>query len=444
MSTIALPEIPRTTAPERRARTRDASIDLVRAACLVLVVLLHALMVGVSVDAAGAPVFENTAEGTAWFVPLSWVMQMMPLFFIVGGFSSITAFRRHRDSGRPSAAFVAARMHRLLRPALIAVVTVVAALVIMLACGLPADIVAIAGFRVSQPLWFLGVYILCQALVPVMVRAHENARLLTLVVLAFAVVGVDAATMGSGIPALGFANLGFVWLLLQQFGFWLADGSLDRLSRDSRGALGVGALAALLVVTGLGVYSPDMYVNLNPPTAALVLLGVAHLAFLSLAQPWLRRCAARPRVGAAMSAIGTRSMSVYVWHMPVLIGLAGFSVLASTALAVPLPAPGTPGWWLTRPLWFMIALLATALVALAAGRFENGRPATPSASTTRVTASAMLGAGSVVLLLATQFAIPGALIAAALMLVALRLAKNPPSEGHGRYSRVMPSTTSRS
>lgn len=441
--TVSAPAIPRpreSTPP--RATHRDASIDLVRAACLILVVLLHALMVGVSLSSAGNPVFENAAEGTDWFVPVSWFMQMMPLFFIVGGFSSITAFRRARARGSRDADFVAGRLHRLLRPAVIAVSIVGLALITLLASGVPAEIVAVAGFRISQPLWFLGVYVLCQALVPLMVRAHERAPILTIVALSGAVVGVDAAAMASGIDALGFANLAFAWLLLQQFGFWLADGRLTATSRDSRWALAVGALGGLFVLTGLGVYSPDMYVNLNPPTAALVLLGVAQLAFLSLAQPQLRKLAARARVHAVVAAIGARSMSIYLWHMPVLIGLAGLSLAMATTLGLDLPAPGSAEWWLTRPLWFVAALLATALVAFATGRFEAGRAPRATGSRVNVAISAVLGIASVVLLLLTGFTVPGAALSVGLMLVALRLAKNPTQEGAERYLRVMSTTPS--
>src|SRR5699024_6426045 len=95
---------------------RDRVVDLVRAACLVTVVALHALMVGVSLGPAG-PVFENAAEGRAWFVPLTWVLQIMPLFFIVGGFSTRLGYRSARMRGVTPAGFVAGRMRRLLAPA---------------------------------------------------------------------------------------------------------------------------------------------------------------------------------------------------------------------------------------------------------------------------------------------------------------------------------------
>src|SRR5690606_36459057 len=82
---------PASPAPERTTRTtrttrtaRDASIDVARAWCLVVVVALHSFMVGVSV-AGGAPLLENATDGWGGFAALTWFVQIMPLFFVLGG-----------------------------------------------------------------------------------------------------------------------------------------------------------------------------------------------------------------------------------------------------------------------------------------------------------------------------------------------------------------------
>ena len=124
--------------------TRDRSIDAVRSTLLVTVVALHAMMVGVSVSAAG-PVLENAMENQTWFAPASWVVQVMPLFFIVGGFASITQWRSLRAAGVSPAQYVRSRIVRLVRPA-IALVAVT---------GAPADI-AVDGvpMRPWEPFWW--------------------------------------------------------------------------------------------------------------------------------------------------------------------------------------------------------------------------------------------------------------------------------------------------
>ncbi|UUT34310.1 hypothetical protein [Microbacterium elymi] len=74
---------------------------------------MHALMVGVTIGPAG-PVFENAADGAPWLVPLTWVAQIMPLFFVIGGYAGSAAYRRLRAQGGTSVGFVTARVHRLL------------------------------------------------------------------------------------------------------------------------------------------------------------------------------------------------------------------------------------------------------------------------------------------------------------------------------------------
>lgn len=115
---------------------RDTGIDLVRAFCVVVVVLLHALMAGVTVSEAG-PEFVNTAEGAPWFAPLTWVVQVMPLFFVVGGFAGSIAYRRLRERGGTPVTFVVGRVHRLLLPAVYSIGTAGVGLAVLAASGIP-------------------------------------------------------------------------------------------------------------------------------------------------------------------------------------------------------------------------------------------------------------------------------------------------------------------
>ena len=421
---------PRTIATGATTKTpRDRSIDTVRAALLVVVVALHSMMVGVSVGAAG-PVLENALENQPWFAPVSWVVQIMPLFFIVGGFASITHWRGLRAGDVGAASYVRGRIDRLVRPAIAVVAVVGAALLALTVMGVPADIVATASFRIGQPLWFLGVYILCSAMVPLMVRAHECARVLTPTLLLGTVITIDAARMASGIDAIGFANLMFVWLLVQQLGFWLADGHVDALSRRTRVAILGGAFFTLVALTA-GPYSADMLVNLNPPTLCLVVLGLGQLMVLSLLRPRIALVADRPLVRRATDALGQRAMTVYLWHMPVLIALAAGLLVLDASVGVPLPEPLSPAWWVSRPLWLIVVGLAVVPVVRLFSRFERGRrvdiarrmprAAAPALSPTplSVTLDTLLGAAGVATALIAGFSAVPAMVSLALLLVAL-------------------------
>ncbi|MBD3940839.1 acyltransferase [Microbacterium sp. NEAU-LLC] len=405
-----------------RSGSRDRAVDLVRAACIAGVVMLHAMMVGVAVT-GGVPSFVNASDGTWWVVPLSWVLQVMPLFFVIGGFSAATAYRRARERGGDAVGFVAGRVQRLLRPAIVTIGIVGLLLALLASAGVPADLVALAGFRFGQPLWFLGVFLVCQALVPALLRLHERAPYATIAALTIAATGVDVARMQSGIDGLGFLNLAFVWLALQQLGFFLADGRIDALSRRARTIAAIGAVAALAASFVSGIHSPDLVANINPPTTALLLVGVVHTALFSLLREPIARFADRPVVRRVTDFVTPRAMTVYLWHMPVLLGLAGLTAASALWTGMPLPAVDSGLWWLTRPAWLALALAVTAAVVVVAARVEAMTPPPLTSSGRRAGLGVLAGTAAVAMLLVAGTTVITATIAVALLAGALRLAR---------------------
>jgi hypothetical protein len=184
-------------------------------------------------------------------------------------------------------------------------------------------------------------------------------------------------------------------------------------------AIALGALVALCLN---GVYSFDLYENLNPPTAALVLLGIAQLCLFQLARPALRRLHEIRPIATAVAAIGARAMTIYSWHMLVLIGLAG--VLLVT-VGGGLPAPLTEAWWLTRPLWIVTVFIVVALVVAVTGRreaaAETSRSTLPPHPATATTAL-LLAAVGVVLVLVFGATVAAWFGGALLLMASLRLA----------------------
>lgn len=401
-----------------RATARDTGIDLIRALCVTAVVLLHAIMVGVTVGSDG-PVFTNAAEGASWFAPLTWLFQVMPLFFVIGGFAGATAYERLRARGGTAIDFVTARVHRLLLPAVFAVAAAGALLALLTASGVPADLVGIAGFRFSQPLWFLGVFLACQALLPALLSAHRSAPLRTMGALVAAAVLVDVLRAASGRDGIGFVNLLFVWLTLQQLGFFLADGQIDALTRRTRGRIALAAVGVLVGAFATGVFSPDLIEQLNPPTTALLLVGAAHTFGLSLIRGPITRLSTHPRVAAFTDFVTARTMTIYLWHMPVLLGMAGVTAVAAIHTGAALPAPSSPEWWLTRPVWLVLALLLTGGIAALVARPEQQRMGPATTSTRRTVHAVLLGLTAVVLLLLTGTTVIAAIAAGVLLCLAL-------------------------
>ncbi|GAT73320.1 hypothetical protein MHM582_1810 [Microbacterium sp. HM58-2] len=413
---------------------RDVVIDLVRALCVTGVVLLHAIMVGVTITDAG-PVFANASEGAWWIIPVSWMLQVMPLFFVIGGFSGLLALRRLRARGGSSSGFIAGRVQRLLGPSLVAVGVVGALQAMLLLGGIDPALVAVASFRYSQPLWFLAVYLLAQSLLPLLIAAHDRMPLRTIAGLAAAALAVDALRAVTRTEGLGYLNLAFVWLALQQAGFFLADGRVDSLSRRTRAVAGLAAIAMLALGVAGGLWSPDLVASTNPPTGALLLVGIAHLAAVSLFRAPIARLARRPRIAAFSAFVNARTMTIYLWHMPVLLTMAGTSAVFALVTGLGLPAPGGVEWWLGRPLWLAVALALTALAALAFARFESQPVRDATRAPRRLLGAVLTGGGSVVLLLVFGTTVWTALIAVLAMSAALRLAREQePVSRRGRAS----------
>ncbi|MCD2498279.1 acyltransferase family protein [Microbacterium nymphoidis] len=402
----------------RPASSRDGSVDAVRAVLLGIVVLLHAFMVGVGRDETGAPLLENAMEHWAGFPALTWVVQIMPLFFVLGGFASFTQWTRLRERGTTASDYVAARVRRLLIPAGGAITAIAVFLAALVISGVPAEVVSVAGFRIGQPFWFLAVYLGCSALVPAMVRLHERHRLLTLAVLAAGAVTVDIVRVATGAAAIGLVNMAFVWLLMQQIGFSLADQRFDRVRPSRVAMVGAGAVLTLAITMLTGFYPADLLSALNPPMGALVLLGIAQLSLFLLLRTALRRVA-DGRASAVITWVNARAMTIYSWHMLVVVALAGSLLL----LPMDLPAPLSTDWWATRPLWLAGVVIAVAALVALVGRREARRPSPATGVRAPWAAAAtVIAAAAVVLALLAGSAPSAWVIAAALAPIAVGLA----------------------
>lgn len=400
------------------ATHRDASIDLLRAACTIVVVALHAMMAGII--AAGGEIALANALETTWFWPASWLLQIMPLFFLAGGVTAAVSYRRARAAGGSGAAFAAGRVQRLLPPGIVAIGITAVGLAALSLAGVPDDLVAEAGFRISQPLWFLGVFLLAQTLVPAMLAAHERRPVVTVGVLAAAALAVDITRASTGIEVIGFVNLAIVWLLIQQIGFFLADGRFAAVSTRFRLGLAGGALVVAGILAAAGFFSPDMYVNLNPPTMALALLGLAQACIFSVLQPTLRRVAAKRTVAAAIAFIGRRAMTIYLWHMPAIVALAGILLAAALTTGTDLPALYSPAWWATRPAWFAVVALVTLGLTSVAPVLRTAAVAR-RVTRARAIGASVLGVASVAILFVAGFDVGSAVISVAIGALALTL-----------------------
>lgn len=367
MSTSASSD--RTNAPAAASALagRDLTLDLARVVCVLFVVVVHLLQVGIGPGPDGQLIASRPAEQEPWFNAATWVGQIMPLFFVVGGFASAAGWASWTRAGGDATGFIRTRTLRLAQPALPLFVFFAVVLVAATALGLAPELVAAAAVGAGSPLWFLAAYLICQALVPTLTSLHERAPRATVAALALAVVAVDGGRFATGITEIGLLNLLFVWPLVQQLGFWYRDGWFDRRRVATLVALAAACYLLLWPLTVWGPYSPSMLGNLNPPTVPLVLLGLAQACLLCVARPALAAFMRLRAVQGFVFVLGTRLMTVYLWHLPVILALTGIALLIPGAA----PTPSSAAWWWSRPVMFVLVLAAVLALSLLVGRWEK-------------------------------------------------------------------------
>jgi peptidoglycan/LPS O-acetylase OafA/YrhL len=353
--------------------SRDRTVDLLRAFSIGVVVVWHWAL-SVTHLREGELVMPSPIA----VVPLgwlaTWLLQVMPLFFLVGGFANVAAWDRTEAR---AGMFLRRRLARLLRPtAVFLTVWAVAEAVLLLAVpGYPG--VLRYGAVVATPLWFLAAYLGVVLLVPVTAAAHRRAALPAVALLGASVVAVDLLRFGAGLEVLGFLNSGLVWVFVHQLGYLWHDGMVGSWPR--RWALATAGLIGLIVVAALPVYPRSMVATMDdelshmyPTTAGIATLAVFQLGVVLLLEPALSAWARRRRVWKAVVAVNAVIMTVFLWHMAALV--LAFALLQSAGL--PIYAEPTPAWWAQRPLWLLVpGILLVPMVAVFA-RAEIRSPVT--------------------------------------------------------------------
>lgn len=355
---------------------RDRFVDLLRVASIGVVVVWHwALSITQWQD--GELVMPNPIDEIpgAWLA--TWVLQIMPLFFVVGGFVNLGGWESVRRGGGGTSDFLGTRLRRLLVPTLAFVVVWAIFDLAMLVVWPDYRSLLEWGWIVIMPFWFLVAYLWVVLLVPLTAPLHERGGVLTLTVMAAAVALLDVGRFRFGLEWLGMVNAALVFLFAHQLGYFYRDGTFERIGRRGQLAIVLGAIAGLVVLTSLPVYPRSMVAtqeadlsHMWPTTAGIALLALLQTGLAMLVRPatssWLRR----RRVWRAVIAVNAVILTIFLWHMTakvIVIGIAeplGYDLLAEPTLA----------WWVQRPLWLLApALVLLPLVALFAPFELRGR-----------------------------------------------------------------------
>jgi Acyltransferase family len=394
---------------EHTPATRDRYVDFLRAASILAVVCGH-WMIGVIFWDHGT-IRDASAIGLTpglWLA--TWALQVMPIFFFVGGFANLRTYDAYRARGESAGAFVKSRVDRLLRPSLVFLGVWTVVMIVLHV----ADIGATAGpplwgdTRLLRgvlppgqtipfgPLWFLAVYLVVVSVAPGTIWLHRRFGLWVPVVMAAGALACDVIGFMGGHPIARWGNVAFVLLFPHQLGHAYGDGSMLRWPREAFWGMVIGGLAGLVLLTnpplwqlfgdvrhtwfpGIGAYPKSLLgtdveavSNAYPPTVCFLLGGIWSIGAAMLLRDPANRWLQRSRPWRFTIAVNSVIMTLFLWHMTAYL----LAILLLWPLGFGHETDSTLRWWLERFVW--VAVPGAILIGLIAifGRFERPRRAT--------------------------------------------------------------------
>ena len=351
-------DVAASTPPER-----DRAIDVIRITALVGVVIGHTVM-ATSIIRDNVFYWENLLTTSVVFQALTWVFQIMPLFFFAGVAASVSS-----RSG-PWGGWLLKRCTRLYRPVFSYLAFWAFALMVANRV-LPVHVYEpLAGISV-QLLWFLGAYVLVLAAVPLLIRINTRGRLVAAVAALYAIVAaVDVLRISDpGWNWLGYANLA-VWLVPGMFGVAYR---YRLITSSSAAILGAVMLAVNVALVRFGPYEPSLVgidgqqlKNMSPPSLLLAGHAIMMCAFAIAAAAAIGRWARRPRVWWLTAIGNSGAMTLYLWHIPALLAVH----LAFDLIGLP-RYPGHPHFLALSIAQLVITAVLAAALFVALRPLEN-------------------------------------------------------------------------
>ncbi|MGH7751178.1 MAG: acyltransferase family protein, partial [Gemmatimonadales bacterium] len=364
--------------------SRDRYADFLRAASIVVVVLGHWLIAIISWDGGVIRVTSALGLGSGLWLA-TWMFQVMPVFFFVGGFSNYVGYEAARRRGQPALGFVRDRARRLLAPSLAFLGVWAVAQVVLHITGtgaptaprLGGEVTLLRGVRPPGqtvpfgPLWFLGVYLMVVALSPLTIALHRRLRWWVPATMVAGAVACDTLGFIGGLRGLRYLNVAFVLLLPHQLGHFYGDGSVARWPRAAPLAMMATGLGLLVLLTnpwlfslagdrrfewfpGIGHYprsllgtDAEQVSNAYPPTLCFLVAGVWIIGLALALRAPLRRWLDRPGPWRATIVVNASIMTLFLWHMTAYL----LVILALWPAGLGREVEPTLRWWLERAVW---------------------------------------------------------------------------------------------
>jgi hypothetical protein len=361
---------------DRTPPSRNRYVDFLRAISMLVVTVGHWLAAAPYFDATNTLTTAHILTVAPWTAWLTWIVQVMPIFFMVGGYANGISWRAARRADKSYAAWIEGRLRRLVWPILPLLAVWVAIVAIEYARGVRPELISYGSQVAFIPLWFLAVYIGIVLLVPVTEAAWARFGMRSFWTLTAAAAAVDVVYFAVGLRWLGFANYLFVWGAISVLGYAWLDGRFSE-----RWTLLVGSafgFAVLLLLVHVGPYPVSMIgvpgdpiSTTTPPKVTLIALATVQAGLLLAAQASARRWLAGRVAWTATVVMNGNIMTLFIWHLTAttLVVLAAY-LAGGFGLRL---EPGSSEWWWSRFPWLAANAMALIPLVVAFGRFERPR-----------------------------------------------------------------------
>jgi hypothetical protein len=366
---------------------RDRVMDFFRAASIVVVVFGH-WFIGV-IWWRGGKIGTVSAIGlTGWLWIATWFLQVIPLFFFVGGFANYVGYQSFRRRGRSVGAFLWSRAVRLVKPSLVFVsvwvgIEIVLHLLDVGGTGLLRGVRPPGATVPFGPLWFLAVYLIVVMASPFTLWLHRRFDVAVPIALIAGAILVDVLRFGANLEWIGQANVWLVFLLPHQLGYFYAEGRLAQLPIWVFAAMAMVGFVTMMALTnlyrvfpGISVYPRSLLgtdvgriTNTNPPTLMMLAMAIWSIGAAMLLRPALSRWLERVRVWKAVVFTNTIVMTLFLWHMTAYL----IAVLLLWPLGFGRQGDTSATWWIERPLWELVPAVFLVGLVILFGRFERPR-----------------------------------------------------------------------
>ncbi len=341
---------------EQTPAERNRYVDLLRALSIGAVVMGHWIMAAPFFQ-AGVPSMDHLLEIQPWSRWLTWIFQVMPVFFFVGGFSNGVSWDGAQRKNQSYSFWLESRMRRLLGPVIPLIILWGVLGVVGYLTGVHPKFVEIGSQVSLVPVWFLAIYFVIVMLVPLTRAAWHKFGILSAIVPFLMAVAGDWVFFNTPYQSLAWFNYLFVWGAVHQLGYAWQQGKLGGVTQSVCIAI-VGAVA-LILLTQFGPYPTSLVgvpgqamSNTTPPKLPLVALGLTQIGLLLALEGPMRRWLSNAKVWTSTVLVNGLIMPIFLWHSTVMMLLIGFCfwVVPMVFFA----DPGTTQWWALRPVWVLV------------------------------------------------------------------------------------------